>query len=41
MLRSNLVQSGYAQTFGLPGNIGPLPNLSNALAGVDVGDVTP
>ncbi len=35
MLRSNLVQSGYAQTFGLAGNIGPLPNLSNALAGVD------
>ncbi len=36
MLRSNLVQSGYAQTFGLSGNIGPLPNLSNALAGVDI-----
>lgn len=35
MLRSNLVQSGYAQTFGLAGNIGPLPNLSNAFANVD------
>jgi hypothetical protein len=36
MLRSNLVQSGYAQTYGLPGNIGPLPNLSNSFAAVDV-----
>ena len=29
-LRSNLVQNGYAQTFGLTGNIGPQPNLSNS-----------
>ena len=35
MLRSNLVQSGYPQTYGLAGNIGPLPNLNNALAADD------
>jgi len=35
MLRSNLVQSGYPQTYGLAGNIGPLPNLSNALVTAD------
>lgn len=29
-LRSNLVANGRAQTFGLSGNIGPLPNLSNS-----------
>jgi PKD repeat protein len=40
-LRSNLVQSGYAQTYGLPGNIGPLPNLSNAFAAVDASAVPP
>lgn len=34
-LRSNLVQSGYAQTYGLAGAIGPLPNLSNAVVIVD------
>ena len=35
LMRSVLVQSGYAQTFGLSGNIGPLPNLSNAFIKVD------
>lgn len=35
LLRSNLVQSGYAQTFGPAGVIGPLPNLSNAFMAVD------
>lgn len=35
LLRSLLVKSGYPQTFGPAGNIGPLPNLSNALAIAD------
>ncbi len=35
LLRSLLVQSGYPQTFGLAGNIGPLPDLSNALLTAD------
>jgi hypothetical protein len=35
MLRSNLVQSGYPQTYGVAGNIGPLPNLSNAMVAAD------
>jgi hypothetical protein len=35
MLRSNLVQSGYPQTYGLAGNIGPQPNLSNAMVAAD------
>jgi hypothetical protein len=35
MLRSNLVQTGYPQTYGLAGNIGPLPNLSNVLVAAD------
>jgi hypothetical protein len=37
-VRSNLVRSGYAQTFGPAGNIGPLPNLSNAYHIVDMDD---
>ena len=35
LLRSLLAQTGYPQTYGLAGNIGPLPNLSNALASAD------
>ncbi len=35
MLRSNLVQSGYPQTYGLAGNIGPLPNISNVMVAAD------
>lgn len=35
MMRSTLVQSGHPQTFGLAGNIGPLPDLSNAFLQVD------
>lgn len=34
-MRSNLVNNGYAQTFGLAGNIGPLPNLKNSYGAVD------
>lgn len=33
-LRSNLVAYGQAQYFGLSGNIGPLPNLSNSIVNV-------
>jgi hypothetical protein len=35
MLRSNLVQNGYPQTYGVAGNIGPLPNLSNTMVAAD------
>lgn len=35
LLRSLLVQSGYPQTYGLAGNIGPLPNVSNAMVAAD------
>lgn len=35
-LRSNLVENGYAQTFGLAGHIGPLPNLRNSYQAVDM-----
>jgi len=34
VLRSNLVNNGIAQTFGLSGNIGPLPNLSNSFTAI-------
>ncbi len=34
-VRANLAQSGYPQTFGPAGAIGPLPNLRNAFAAAD------
>jgi serine protease len=40
-VRARLRASGSAQAFGAAGNIGPLPNLRSAIAGLSVTDSTP
>jgi serine protease len=35
LLRSSLIQGGYPQTYGLVGNIGPLPNINNTMVAAD------